>query len=255
MLKKNKIAMLILAAGKGKRMNNPDIPKVLANLSNKPLLFYVLKQTEMLNPAKTVVVVGHKKELVIDFCKSSEFPNVEFAHQEQQLGTGNAVLVAESNFNDDEDYSILILAGDVPLLRAESLNKFIKLHNENQSDCSVLSTIADNPFGYGRIVRDFAGNFVKITEQKDASNEVLQINEINSGIFLVNSKILFDSLKRIKNNNAQNEYYLTDIIEILKNDSKNVYAFACAEFNELQGINTNEELLRAEKYFLENYNK
>ena len=254
----NNLAILILAAGKGKRMNNPEIPKVLVKLNNQPLLYYVLSQTQKLEPLKTVIVVGHKKEQVIEFCNSTDLHSdespykIEYAVQHQQLGTGNAVLVSEFNF-DDNDYAVLILAGDVPLLRAETLSRFIQLHSDSHSDCSVLSTIAPNPFGYGRIVRDNEGNFLKITEQKDASEEIKQINEINSGIFLVNSKILFESLKKIKNNNAQNEYYLTDIVEILKNNNMNVNAFACAEFNELQGINTNEELLNAEKYFLDNY--
>lgn len=248
----NRLAMLILAAGKGKRMNNPDIPKVLANLSEQPLLYYVLKQTSLLNPTKTIVVVGHKSELVIEYCNNSEFENIEFAHQEQQLGTGNAVLVAENNLID-ADYSVLILAGDVPLLRAKTLLNFIERHNLNKSECSVLSTNAPNPTGYGRIVRDKDGNFLKITEHKDANENELKISEINSGIFLVNSKILFESLKKISNNNTQKEYYLTDIIEIMKNDNRKVFAFDCAEFNELQGINTTEELLKAEKFFYKNY--
>ncbi len=248
----NRLTMLILAAGKGKRMNNPDIPKVLAKLSEQPLLYYVLKQTSLLNPTKTIVVVGHKSDLVIDFCNNSEFENIEFAYQEQQLGTGNAVLVAENNLTD-ADYSVLILAGDVPLLRAKTLSDFIERHNSNKSECSVLSTNAPNPTGYGRIVRDTSGNFQKITEHKDANENELKISEINSGIFLVNSEILFESLKKISNNNTQKEYYLTDIIEIMKNDDRKVFAFDCAEFNELQGINTTEELLKAEDFYYNNY--
>ena len=252
MLMNNNIAVLILAAGKGKRMNNPDIPKVLAKLSNNPLIYYVLKQTSLLEPLKTVVVVGHKKELVIDYCNNSEFENIEFAYQEQQLGTGNAVLVTEKNLKDN-NYSVLILAGDVPLLRANTLLSFIEKHKENSSDCSVLSTIAPNPSGYGRIVRDENGYFLRITEHKDANSDELNINEINSGIFLVNSQLLFDSLKKISNNNSQGEYYLTDIIGIMNNENRKVFAFDCAEFNELQGINTSEELKIAEEFFNKNY--
>lgn len=169
-----KTSIVILAAGKGKRMNNPDYPKVLAEINEKPLIYYVLSQINNLEIDKTVVVVGHKSELVIDYINNSEFKNIEFAFQNEQLGTGHAVMQAQDNFQN-YDREILILAGDVPLLKAETLRKFINLHNEVNSDVSVLSTIAPNPSGYGRIVRDCDNNFLKIVEHKDASEEIKKL--------------------------------------------------------------------------------
>lgn len=244
-----KLAIVILAAGKGKRMNNPDLPKVLSLIDSKPLIHYVLSQVSSLYPTKVILVVGNHKEMVIDYIEHSEFDNIEFVTQSEQLGTGHAVDMARDLLLDFEG-DTLILAGDVPLLQSESLKKFINLHNECNSDISVLSTTAPNPEGYGRILRDNDNNFLKITEHKDADFEIRKIDEINSGIYLVNTKMLFESLGKIGNNNAQGEYYLTDIIEILKKESKKVHAINAAPFDELQGINTSEELERAEKLYL-----
>lgn len=247
-MQKNKLAVIILAAGKGKRMNNPNLPKVLAEIDSKPLIYYVLKQVDILTPDKVVLVVGNLKELVIDYIEQSEFDKIDFAIQEQQLGTGHAVEMSREilhDFNGD----VLILAGDVPLLTAESLRKFINLHYSCNSDVSVLSTIAPNPDGYGRIVRDSNDNFLRITEHKDADDTVKKIDEINSGIYLVKKDLLFESLQKVKNNNSQGEYYLTDIIEILKDEGKNVHSINAAPFEELQGINTTNELERAEEMY------
>lgn len=245
----NKLAVIILAAGKGKRMNNPDLPKVLAEIDSKPLIYYVLSQVNKLNPQQTILVVGNHKEMVIDYVEKSEFNDIQFVTQSEQLGTGHAVEMARDLLLQF-DGEVLILAGDVPLLQSESLSRFINLHNECGSDISVLSTTAPNPQGYGRIVRDHDNNFLKITEHKDADDEIRKIDEINSGIYIVNAKMLFDSLKKVQNNNTQGEYYLTDIIEILKSEGKKVHAINTAPFDELQGINTSEELAKAEELYL-----
>ncbi len=244
-----KLAVIILAAGKGKRMNNPNLPKVLAEIDSKPIIFYVLSQVNLLNPQQTILVVGNHKEMVIDYIEKSEFKGIQFVTQSEQLGTGHAVDMARDLLLDFEG-DVLILAGDVPLLQSESLNRFINLHNECSSDISVLSTTAPNPQGYGRIIRDKDNNFLKITEHKDADDEIRKIDEINSGIYIVNARMLFDSLKKIQNNNTQGEYYLTDIIEILKSEGKKVHAINTAPFEELQGINTSEELAKAEELYL-----
>lgn len=242
------IAIIILAAGKGKRMNNLEIPKVLAQIESKPLIYYVLNAVKNLNPDRVIVVVGHKSELVIDYITSNGFANIEFAYQNEQLGTGHAVDQTRELLKDF-DGDTLVLAGDVPLLKEESLRKFINLHIQSMSDVSVLSTIAPDPTGYGRIVRDVNNDFLKITEHKDADDEIRKIDEINSGIYLVNTTMLFETLGKIQNNNSQGEYYLTDIIEILKDDNKMVHAINAAPFEELQGINTVEELARAEQMY------
>lgn len=247
-------AVVILAAGKGKRMKSGDMPKVLAPLSEKPLIEYVLNTVQNIRAKKTVLIVGHQKEKVKDFIEKSGFDNIEYAHQEQQLGTGHAVMMAEKNLSDFQG-DVLILAGDVPLLTSETISKFIVEHNNHNSKVSVLSTTAPDATGYGRIVRDSTGNFIKITEEKDADDDIKKIQEINSGIFLVDSDTLFDSLKQTSNKNAQKEYYLTDIIEILKAQNAPVFAFNLAKFDELQGINSPEDLKRAEEVLKKMINK
>lgn len=239
-------AVLILAAGKGKRMKSGDMPKVLAPLSGKPLIQYVLNTVQKINAKKTVLIIGHQKEKVKEFIEKSDFDNIEYAYQDEQLGTGHAVMMAEENMKNFQG-DVLILAGDVPLLTSDTINKFIDEHNKYESAVSVLSTTAPDATGYGRIVRDSKGDFIKITEEKDADEEIKKIDEINSGIFLVDSVTLFDSLKKTSNKNAQKEYYLTDIIEILKAEKTPVFAFNLAKFDELQGINSPEDLKRAEE--------
>ncbi len=246
----DKIATIILAAGQGKRMKNPDLPKVLCNLNNKPLIEYVLSTAKSIGTKKIVVVVGHQKEKLIDFLKV-KFPEVETCEQAEQLGTGHAVAQAEEYFIYNSklvpDYSndILILAGDVPLISANTLLKFYKAHIDSDADVSVLSTLAPDPTGYGRIVRSADKSFQKIIEHKDASETEKKINEINSGIFLAKSRLLFAALKNVSNKNEQKEYYLTDIIEILKRNDAIVRAFPLADFDELQGVNCVEDLERA----------
>ena len=238
-------SVVILAAGKGKRMNNPDLAKVMALLGGKPLIAHVLDTVAGLQPNKTVVVVGNQKQSVIDFVNSRNESNIFFAEQNEQLGTGHAVAQADSFFVD-YDGDILILAGDVPLLTSETLIKFAQNHYLNKADVSVLSTFAPDPTGYGRIIRTSDRSFLKIVEHKDATELERQVNEINSGIFLVSSKLLFSSLKNVSNSNSQGEYYLTDIVEILHSSGYKVIAFAGADFDELQGINTPVDLARAE---------
>jgi len=240
------ISVVILAAGKGKRMNNPEMAKVMALLGRKPLISYVLDVVKELEPDKTVVVVGHQKQSVIEYINSRNEQNIFFAEQNEQLGTGHAVAQAETYFAGYKG-SILILAGDVPLMKAPTIRKFANFKLENDSNVAVLSTIAPDATGYGRIVRNPDGSFLRIIEHKDATEEEKKINEINSGVFLVNSELLFSALKLISNSNSQAEYYLTDIVEILREKCCKVAAFPGADFDELQGVNTHEDLKRAEQ--------
>lgn len=248
------IATIILAAGQGKRMKNPELPKVLTPLNDKPLIEYVLKTAGEIGAKKNVIVVGHQREKLIDFL-NQKFTNAETCVQAEQLGTGHAVAQAESLF---EGYTndILILAGDVPLISADTLMKFYKSHIEADADVSVLSTIAPDATGYGRIIRDKSNEaFLKIVEHKDASESEREIKEINSGIYLVKGRLLFASLKYVSNKNEQKEYYLTDIIEILKKNGAIVRAFALAEFDELQGVNSVEDLKRVTEAYNKMHNK
>jgi len=249
------LAIIILAAGQGKRMKNPDLPKVLVELNGKPLLGHVLDQANVLEPKKIVNVIGHFKEKVIDYVNSlsnNTNSEISYAYQEEQLGTGHAVNMAKESLRDFVG-NVLILCGDVPLLQAGTLISFIKEHENSYSKLSVLSAIAPNPFGYGRIIRDAKGEFQKIVEEKDANVHEQKTDEINSGIYIVDAKILFDTLSEVENNNAQNEYYLTDIVKISKNKNMQVNAVKGVIFDELMGVNSQEDLQIAEKYYQENF--
>lgn len=246
----NQTAVLILSAGKGKRMNNPNLPKVLAPLDGKPLMWYVVKTAKNLNADRIIGIVGHHKDMVIEYI-NSEFNSIEFVEQKEQLGTGHAVDQASELLSGFQG-NVLILCGDVPLLTAGTLQSFILNHETNSADLSVLSAETENPFGYGRIVRDSEGNFQKITEEKDADEEIRKVKEINSGVYFVKSELLFDALKNVSNNNAQGEYYLTDVVEILKRQSKKVIAYRGAKFEELQGVNSPEQLKEIEDYYFAN---
>ena len=256
---------IILAAGLGKRMENAEIPKVLATIndnstnSKNPLIYYVLKTAFEINPEKICLIVGHKREVLIDYVENdltkkfnflvnkNDIQNkIVFAIQAEQLGTGHAAFCAKNNFSDF-DGNILILSGDVPLLKSETLFSFIKNHNLQSADISVLSANAENPYGYGRIVRDLNNNFEEIIEEKDASENQKQIKEINSGVYFLDSNLLFDLLSKVENSNNQNEYYLTDIIKIGKISGKKVIAQNIAQIDEIQGINTPQQLQEIEK--------
>lgn len=246
--KKKSLAVVILAAGQGKRMKNPKLPKVLVPLSGKPLLEYVLEQVVQLTPDKTVIIVGHQKEQVKEFVLKKRYTNTYFAEQSEQLGTGHAVAQTEETLKDFKG-DILILCGDVPLLTSESLKKFINAHYYDNSDLSVLSTMTANPTGYGRIVRDIKGNFIKITEEKDCLESERTIKEINSGVYMVRARKLYSALEQVSNNNAQGEYYLTDIVSIIREENNRVQAVAAAEFDELLGVNSLDDLEAAEKLY------
>lgn len=202
-----KLATVIMAAGKGKRMRNPDKSKVMYELRGKPLIQYVVELSEKINSEMIIPIVGHQKQSVIDFLKT-QFPEsiskIRFAHQDEQLGTGHAVMKTKDhleNFNGD----VLILSGDVPMLKYETVASFVKFHNDNNFDASLISAVFDDPSGYGRVLRDESGNFYDIREEKDCSEEQKKCKEINSGIYIIDNKILFEALKTLKTDNAQGE--------------------------------------------------
>jgi UDP-N-acetylglucosamine diphosphorylase/glucosamine-1-phosphate N-acetyltransferase len=239
----NSIAVAILAAGQGKRMGNPDLAKVLHPLHSRPLLGYVLDQASTLHPEHVVVIVGHQRSAVQEFV-SSAMPNAICVVQDQQLGTGHAVQQTHSVLAGT-DCDVLILSGDVPLLTQRTLSAFAEHHRTSGSVVSVLSCAVPDPTGYGRIIRGADGNLERIVEHKDASDLERQVAEINSGIYIVHSSDLFDALAGLSNNNAQGEYYLTDIIGILQSQGKSVSAWFAPSWEELHGINTIADLERA----------
>jgi bifunctional UDP-N-acetylglucosamine pyrophosphorylase/glucosamine-1-phosphate N-acetyltransferase len=241
--------ILILAAGLGTRMKS-ETAKVLHKLGGRPVIAHVVRTAAALDPRRIVVVVGHQAEAVEQSVKTEiNDDRVSFALQEEQLGTGHAVLSAR-RFFENENSTLLILSGDVPMIRVETLAKLVQQHRTHRgrgAACTILTVKLDEPTGYGRIVRDQLGLFQKIVEQKDASEEERKIREINSGIYCFNSRMLFDSLAKVRNDNKQNEYYLTDAPQILSEAGEPVSLFQHADFREVSGINNREELAEMEK--------
>lgn len=244
------LAVVIMAAGKGKRMGNPDLAKVLTLLDGKPLLQYVIEQSSSLKPAALVVVVGHQHDAVRTFV-SAAYPEAICVLQSEQLGTGHAVQQAKDSVVRTSENGraaasdVLILSGDVPLLSSVTLAALLDHHFTSGATLTVLSTTVPNPLGYGRIVRDDKGELQAIVEQKDATPAESALDEINSGVYVVRSGPLFDALDRVRNANAQHEYYLTDIVGILKSDGARVEAFHTPRWEEVHGINTVADLARA----------
>ncbi|OGS43511.1 MAG: UDP-N-acetylglucosamine diphosphorylase/glucosamine-1-phosphate N-acetyltransferase [Elusimicrobia bacterium RIFOXYD2_FULL_34_15] len=220
---KNTVA-LILAAGEGTRFKS-ETPKVLHCVLGKTIIDRVLEKVRD-NFSKIIIVVGHKSELVK---KSIENKKVVFVEQKKRLGSGDAVKQAENilrDFNGD----VLVLSGDVPLLKKDTIKNLISFHKREKAVGTILTSEFENPFGYGRIIRD--GDSVKsIIEEKDASAEERIITEINTGIYVFSSQELFKAIKKIKSNNAKKEYYLTDVISILNSENKKVCAYKIGTFD------------------------
>jgi UDP-N-acetylglucosamine diphosphorylase/glucosamine-1-phosphate N-acetyltransferase len=237
------ISTLILAAGKGTRMKS-DLVKVLHPLRGKPLLTYSLDLARAVGSKKIVVVVGHQADLVRERFKNQR---LFFVEQVQQLGTGHAVLQAKDHF-DGYRGTILILCGDVPCLKASTVQRFIAHHFEENAVVTVMSTILDDPGSYGRVVTGMQGEVLKIVESRDASPDEKKIREINTGIYCVDSRFLFEAVSEIRNDNAQREYYLTDIIEIARQKGLRVRSFIAPDPIEVMGINTPEDLERTGCY-------
>jgi bifunctional UDP-N-acetylglucosamine pyrophosphorylase/glucosamine-1-phosphate N-acetyltransferase len=219
-----------------------DLVKVLHPILGLPMLSYSIELSlKDLKAEKTVVVVGHQADRIQEMFKDSK---VEFAVQKEQLGTGHAVLQAVPFLRSFKG-TVLILCGDVPLVKIETLDSFIDTYRENDSTLSVLTAVVGNPFGYGRIIRDAEGWLEKIVEEKDASEEERMIREINTGIFCVRAPFLIGGLREIGKENAQGEYYLTDLVEIAKKKSLRCSAHIAADPGEVMGINTRVDLALA----------
>lgn len=235
------VAVVILAAGKGTRMKS-GLPKVLHTLAGKPLLDHVLKTARALDPEKIVIIVGHGRKMIMERYGNM---NIQFAIQEPQLGTGHAMAQAEDLFKGFEGM-IIALSGDAPLLKPDTLRQMIKTHRKSDAAITLLTCKVDDPASYGRILR-VDGEIVANIEAKDATEKELLINEINSGIYIFNAGFLFPALKMIDNNNAQGEYYLTDLISIAVLKGLKVSGVIAKDRSETIGVNTAEELESLEK--------
>lgn len=231
---------IILAAGKGTRMKS-DLPKVLHKVAGITMLEHVKRAVDAMEPAKTVTIVGHKAELVQSVLEGQS----DFALQSEQLGTGHAVMMAEAALAGLEGQT-LVIAGDTPLITGESLKNLINFHVSHKNVATILTAQADNPFGYGRIIRNADGEVIKIVEQKDANDFEKQVKEINTGTYLFDNKRLFEALKDINTDNAQGEYYLTDVISIFRQAGEKVGAYILRDFDESLGVNDRIALATAE---------
>jgi bifunctional UDP-N-acetylglucosamine pyrophosphorylase/glucosamine-1-phosphate N-acetyltransferase len=236
-------AAVVLAAGKSKRMQS-ETPKVLHQVCGRPMVEYVLDAARAAGVKRVIAIVGHKAELVQSAL--AHHPDVEFALQSEQLGTGHAVMMAEPLLRDHRG-PVLVLAGDTPLLTSSSLSKLVAAQNREQAACVVGTAETDANEGLGRIVRDENGAFLRIVEQKDASPAEQKIREINSGCFAFDGPALFEALARVRPTNAQKEYYLTDCAEILRQMGRPVSAQCCMDIQEVMGVNTQEQLAEVER--------
>ena len=232
------LRVIILAAGKGTRMNS-DLPKVLHKLNGKALLDFVLDESELLNPIETILVVGFKKEQVISHTENRI--NLKYATQIEQLGTGHAVLQTEELLKNNKGH-IIILYGDVPNIKASTLKPIIDEHIINNRDLTLITAEIDDPSGYGRIIRDKNGNLLKIVEEKDCDDDERKIKEWNPGIYIFKIPEVFEVLNNIRTNNASKEYYLTDAIGLAQQSNMQVNAIKIANSNEVIGINTADQL-------------
>jgi len=233
------ITALILAAGKGTRMKS-DKAKVLHELFFKPMLHHVLDTVQQARIDDLAVIVGHQKEKVLDSLSGYHFSPII---QEEQLGTGHAVLCAEPACSAAD--LVMILCGDTPLIRPDTLQTMIREHLASAAMLTLMTTRLDDPFGYGRIITDSDGHILKIVEQKDASENQQKIREINAGIYLVAADFLFPALKQIGTDNSQGEVYLTDIVSIAVRRGHRVCKFRHTPAIDVLGVNSRVELAQA----------
>jgi bifunctional UDP-N-acetylglucosamine pyrophosphorylase / glucosamine-1-phosphate N-acetyltransferase len=240
---------VILAAGKGTRMKS-KLYKVLHSVCGKPMVQHVVDEVEKLGLTKIITIVGHGAEDV----QSQLQAKSDFALQTEQLGTAHAVMQASDLLRDEEGLT-LVICGDTPLISSEMMGNLCKHHEETKAKATVLTAHAQDPMGYGRIVRNEQGHVEKIVEQKDASLEEQRIQEINTGTYCFDNKALFQSLSQVSNNNAQGEFYLPDVIEILKGQGETVSAYQTANFEETLGVNDRFALSQAEELMKKRINK
>jgi len=242
-MNKNEIKSIILAAGKGTRMKS-ETPKVLHKIFEKPLLGYVLDNVKSIT-SEDFVIVGHHAEEVTEYVQKN-YERAKTVLQTPQLGTGHAVSMVCPKLKNF-DGQVLILCGDTPLITEETLKKFIEYHNSKNSDLTVMSTIFENPANYGRIIREADNSLKCIVEEKDATPEQKAVKEVNAGIYILNWSKIKPAFSQLTSNNAQGEYYLTDIIAWGKKENLNVNAYILENNEEIYGINSRKNLAEATK--------
>lgn len=240
---------LLLAAGKGTRMQS-DLPKVCHPVGGRPMVCAVVDACLRAGCERVVVVVGYKQELVRE-ALAEYGDTVEFAVQEEQLGTGHAVMSAVDAFPDEmrAGTDLFVLCGDGPLIRSETLATVLDRHRSSGADATLATSIIDNPDGYGRIVRDASGKFERIVEQKNATDTELKINEVNPSYYCCDTKAMFDALAKVKRNELTGEYYVTDIFEEVLNAGGSVEVIDAVPSQDILSINTLEHLAEVDAIF------
>lgn len=240
---------IILAAGKGVRMRS-QIPKVVHRVAGRPMVWYVVNAVREAGIEDITLVVGHGREMVEEALAGE---NLHFVVQEQQLGTGHALMQARDSV--DPSSTLIVLAGDTPLLEAASVKKLLDYHQQQGAEATVLSAVLPDPYGYGRIIRQADGGLERIVEEKDASPEEKKIAEINTGMYCFQASSVFAALAQINTANAQGEYYLTDVLPILKQGGHKVAVLAIEETDQIHGINDRVQLSRAEHIIRQKQNQ
>ena len=229
---------IVMAAGKGTRMES-ELPKVLVPACGRPMIEYVLDTLEKAGVTKTVVVVGYRADDVREALKDRS--NVAFADQTEQLGTGHAVMMCREHINQHEG-PVLVVTGDSPMIQVDSVNALLKLYADEKPACILGSLNSDDPHGLGRIVRNNAGEFVGIVEEKDATDEQRKITEVNMSTYVFDAAELRTTLDKLTNDNQQNEYYITDCPGILREENKDVRALAVLKPCESLSVNNMAQL-------------
>lgn len=242
------LAVAIMAAGKGTRMKNPEMAKVMYEIEGRPMVEYVVDLATKLQASRILLIVGWQKESVKAHI-AGVFPAVEFAEQNEQRGTGHAIMQTTSQLKEF-DGDILVLSGDVPLLTEKTARALLGYHRASGASATILTAELEDPSGYGRIVRNSDDSVQKIVEHKDASKKELGITEINSGIYLFETEKLFACLQNLKPNNAQGEYYLTDVFESFWKNKWLVSAVKVIDAIEVMGINDLAQLDEARRIML-----
>ncbi len=242
--------VIIMAGGLGKRMKS-ELPKVLHKIQNKPMLVHVIERALELNPVKIYVIVGVYKNIISSTLEEYHLlKNIEFVNQDNPMGTGHAIQCCRKQLKDYQNHNVIILSGDVPLISKNTLDNML----DNLNSVKILTTERDNPTGYGRIILK-ENKFQRIIEEKDCNEEERKCKKTNSGIYAFKSNLLYKYLPYLNNNNSQNEYYLTDIIEIIKNHEYidiDIYNLSREKQIELSGVNTKEQLEELEEFLKNN---
>lgn len=244
-----KYSAVILAAGKGVRMASA-LPKVLHPVAGKPMVEHVINQVKAAGIEDIILVIGAGREKVEEAMAEEQ---LKFVVQEQQLGTGHALM--QAGLAVGHEGQVLVLAGDTPLLIPELLQELMAFHREQGAAATVLSCEVDKSYGYGRIIRNQEGLLERIVEEKDADAIQKAIKEINSGIYCFNTRIVFEKLSQLKNSNSQGEYYLTDVIEILKSEKQPVAVYKSSDSESIYGVNDREQLAYAESVLRRRINR